>query len=85
MEQDLGCIKLWIRDLILSRLLADHRPVLQTADETPKTATAVAVETLLSLFRDIEDAQRLIRQNANKQLTLERCLSGDKGKALWRR
>ncbi len=26
LEQDLECIKFWIRDLVLSRLLTDHQP-----------------------------------------------------------
>jgi DNA polymerase-3 subunit delta' len=71
LEQDLGCIKLWIRDLILSRLLAGHRPVLRSDERTMKRAQQAGVEKLLCLFTDIENAQRLIRQNANKQLTLE--------------
>ena len=71
LEQDLGCIKLWLRDLILSRLLTDHQRVLPTAQENPDTVLPVAVETLLSLFADLEKAHMLIRQNANKQLTLE--------------
>jgi DNA polymerase III subunit delta' len=71
LEQDLECIKLWIRDLVLSRLLSDHNPMLQTNEHTRKTARMVSVETLLSLFADIENAHLLLRQNANKQLTLE--------------
>ena len=71
LEQDLGCIKLWLRDLIRSRLVTDYRPALETAARTLNQAPSVAVATLLSLFMDIENAHRLIRQNANKQLTLE--------------
>ncbi len=71
LEQDLGCIKLWIRDLILARLPAAHRGVWSIAREDPDTAPPVTVEALLSLFVDLEKAHMLIRQNANKQLTLE--------------
>ena len=71
LEQDLECIKLWIRDLVFSRLLTDHRPMLQLDQETMKKAQHVPVESLLLLFVEIENANRLIRQNANKQLTLE--------------
>jgi DNA polymerase III subunit delta' len=71
LEQDLECIKLWIRDLVLSRLFADHNPMLQTSERTLKSARKVTVETLFSLFADIENAHLLLRQNANKQLTLE--------------
>lgn len=71
LEQDLGCIKLWLRELILSRLLEAHRPVLQANEDTMERAQHVRVEQLLYLFDDIENAERLVRQNANKQLTLE--------------
>ena len=71
LEQDLECIKLWIRDLVLSRLLTDYVPTLPTNEHTLKSVRKVAVETLLSLFTDIENAHLLLRQNANKQLTLE--------------
>jgi DNA polymerase III subunit delta' len=71
LEQDLECIKLWIRDLVLSRLVTDYDPILQTDDRTLESARKVTVGTLLSLFADIERAHLLLRQNANKQLTLE--------------
>jgi DNA polymerase III subunit delta' len=71
LEQDLECIKLWIRDLVLSRLLADHSPMLQTDECTMRSAKNAPVEGLLSLFIEIEKAHLHIRQNANKQLTLE--------------
>lgn len=71
LEQDLGYIKLWVRDLILSRLLPDQERGLPTAAETPAKVIVAAVEPLLSLFTELEKAQRLIRQNAHKQLTLE--------------
>jgi DNA polymerase-3 subunit delta' len=71
LEQDLECIKLWIRDLVLSRLLTDYSPMLQTDEPTLKQARKMSVESLLSLFVEIENARLLLRQNANKQLTLE--------------
>jgi len=71
LEQDLGYIKLWVRDLILARLLPDQERGLTTVAETLAKVIVAAVEPLLSLFTELEKAQRLIRQNAHKQLTLE--------------
>ncbi len=71
LEQDLECIKLWIRDLALSRLFTDYAPMLRTSEHVLRSARKVTVETLLSLFAEIENAHLLLRQNANKQLTLE--------------
>ncbi len=71
LEQDLGYIKLWVRDLILARLLPDQERGTPTAAEIPTKVAVAAVEPLLSLFTELEKAQRLIRQNAHKQLTLE--------------
>jgi DNA polymerase III subunit delta' len=71
LEQDLECIKLWIRDIVLSRLVADYHPMLQIDDGALMKAQKTSVESLLSLFVEIENAHSRIRQNANKQLTLE--------------
>jgi DNA polymerase III subunit delta' len=71
LEQDLECIKLWVRDLALSRLISDHIPMLPADESTVKQARKRSVESLLSLFAEIEKARLLLRQNANKQLTLE--------------
>ena len=71
LEQDLECIKLWLRDLVLSRLISDYIPMLPADESTVKQARKRSVESLLSLFAYIEKARLLLRQNANKQLTLE--------------
>jgi DNA polymerase-3 subunit delta' len=71
LEQDLECIKLWIRDLVLSSLLADHTPMMQVEDCSTKRSEKASIECLMSLFVEIEKAHLHIRQNANKQLTLE--------------
>jgi len=71
LEHDLECIKIWIRDLVLARLLKKHHPTLEADESTMKQAQDVPVDSLLSLFVDIENAHRQIRQNANKQLALE--------------
>jgi DNA polymerase III subunit delta' len=71
LEQDLECIKLWVRDLVLSHLLTDYTPILQSGECTMRNAREASVERLLSLFVEIEKAHLHIRQNANRQLTLE--------------
>jgi DNA polymerase-3 subunit delta' len=70
LEQDLECIKLWVRDLILSRLMKDGhadshggRPGLHPGDPV--------VSNLFHLYNEVELAMQRLRQNANKQLTLE--------------
>jgi DNA polymerase-3 subunit delta' len=71
LEQDLECIKLWVRDLVLSRLTPQYRPVIQMDAEMLSKVRDVGVESLFSLYKEIEEALRNLRQNANKQLTLE--------------
>jgi DNA polymerase III subunit delta' len=71
LEQDLECIKLWVRDLVLSHSLANYTPMLQVEGCTMKNPEKASVESLMSLFVEIEKAHLHIRQNANKQLTLE--------------
>jgi len=70
LEQDLECIKLWLRDVILSRLTSDYRPSL-AVDEIPKGIQNASVQHLFSLYDQIEEAVQNLRRNANKQLTLE--------------
>lgn len=71
LEQDLECIKLWIRDLILSRLTKDYRPVFQGNDMTGSRVQVISIETLFALYNSIEEALQNLRRNANKQLLLE--------------
>jgi DNA polymerase-3 subunit delta' len=71
LEQDLECIKLWVRDLILSRLTTDYRPVIQTDVEAMERLRGIPMENLFRIHREIEEALQNLRQNANKQLTLE--------------
>lgn len=69
LEQDLECIKLWIRDITLSRLINNYRPSL--AAEIPKQFRETSVQRLFGLYDQIEQAVQNLQRNANKQLTLE--------------
>ncbi|MGA7876687.1 MAG: DNA polymerase III subunit delta' [Desulfoferrobacter sp.] len=70
LEQDFLCIKLWLRDVILSRLLEDHRPAFELT-QIPDGIRDTSMEYLFSLYDQIEEAVQHLRGNANKQLTLE--------------
>lgn len=70
LEQDFLCIKLWLRDIILSRLLRDHRPAFEL-NQIPDGMRNASMEYLFSLYDQIEEAVQHLRGNANKQLTLE--------------
>ena len=70
LEQDFECIKLWLRDVILSRLVPDYRPAFM-ADPQSTGLEKVSLERLFSLYDQVEKAVQHLRRNANKQLTLE--------------
>ena len=70
LEQDFLCIKLWLRDIILSRLLKDHRPAFEL-NKIPDGMKKNSIEYLFSLYDQIEEAIQNLRGNANRQLTLE--------------
>jgi DNA polymerase-3 subunit delta' len=71
LEQDMEWIKLWLRDLICSRLVSDHHPIFQTHETFHRRIGSVKVDFLFTLYDQIEQAVQHLRQNANKQLTLE--------------
>jgi DNA polymerase III subunit delta' len=70
LEQDFECIKLWLRDVILSRLIHDYRPAF-LVDTRSTGMEEVSLEQLFRLYDQIEEAVQHLRRNANKQLTLE--------------
>lgn len=70
LEQDLECIKLWLRDIILSRLITDYRPSL-AMDDIPGGIQNASAQRLFGLYDKIEEAVQTLSRNANKQLTLE--------------
>ncbi|NLI31961.1 MAG: DNA polymerase III subunit delta' [Deltaproteobacteria bacterium] len=71
LEQDLEWIKLWMRDLILYRLLKDHQSFSVPDERTLRAAGCVSVDTLFVLYDNIEKALQQLRRNANKNLVLE--------------
>jgi DNA polymerase-3 subunit delta' len=71
LEHDLECIKLWLRELVLSRSLVNFTPMLHDEGCTVNNVEKATLESLMSLFFEIEEVHLHIRQNANKQLTLE--------------
>ncbi len=82
LEQDLECIKLWLRDLIISLLTEDEAgaafgPGAMAEDMLPESGS---VMDLFLLYDETEAAMRHLKQYANKQLTLEGVCLAIKGK-----
>ena len=71
LEQDLECIKLWMRDVILCRLLENHQPLFELDRSTLRAAGRTGTDTLFSIYEQIEQALHRLRQNANKNLVFE--------------
>lgn len=71
LERDLECIKLWVRDLVLAKVLADHQPAFETDSRVLHLIAGVSTETLFALYDRMERALQHLRQNANKQLVME--------------
>lgn len=71
LEQDLESVKLWIRDLLLSRLLIEYHSVFPLDARTLDAARGIPIETLFQLYDRTDQAVQNLRLNANKQLTLE--------------
>lgn len=71
LEQDLECVKLWVRDLLLSRLLEGYRHAFEAEDPETEPGPEVSVEDLSALYDQVEESIGRLRGNANKQLVLE--------------
>lgn len=72
LEQDLEYLKLWVRDLLLSRLVGEHHQVSDfDVNLGEMISDNIPVENLFRLYDEIEQSQQHLRRNANKQLTLE--------------
>ncbi len=71
LEQDLECVKLWVRDLLLSRLIGDYSRAFGQTSGFSDTAGEVSAEDLFRLYDEVEEAITRLRQNANRQLILE--------------
>ena len=74
-EQDLEFIKLWVRDLILFRVVGNSGQAARlTFDLNPRTkeaAGSVPLEHLFILYQRVELAMQGLKVNANLQMTLE--------------
>ena len=71
LEEDLECIKLWLRDLIFSRLMIEYRSVLPLDAKTLSAVRCIPIEYLFQLYDRLDRAVQSLRLNPNKQLTLE--------------
>lgn len=70
-EQDLECIRLWVRDLILLRLTRNRPRTFALNDKTMEAVRGIAPDRLFALYHSIEQAMRNLKVNANLQLTLD--------------
>ncbi len=70
-EQDLECIRLWVRDLVLFRLAGGYPHTFELNDRTKEAAGAIPPERLFLLYHNVEQAMQGLRVNANLQMTLE--------------
>jgi len=72
LDEDLECIKLWLRDVIHHQLATARLTSLESADRRAAVQPAEgSVEQLFRLFDFVEQAHQQLRVNANKQLVLE--------------
>lgn len=76
LDDDLDCIKLWLRETIHSQLTGRRPPFSRSiarpqAPTRPVECTDVFIEKLFRLYDGVEQAQQHLRVNANKQLVLE--------------
>ncbi|MEM5788927.1 MAG: DNA polymerase III subunit delta' [Syntrophobacteraceae bacterium] len=70
-EQDLECVRLWIRDLILLRLAGERPLTFTVSGKTEDAVRKTAPQLLFMLYYGVEQAVRNLKVNANLQLTLE--------------
>ncbi|MEN6439083.1 MAG: DNA polymerase III subunit delta' [Syntrophobacter sp.] len=70
-EQDLDCIRLWVRDLVLLRLAGTRPLTFSVEDKTKEAVRNIAPERLFMLYYCVEQAVRNLKVNANLQLTFE--------------
>jgi DNA polymerase-3 subunit delta' len=72
LDEDLECIKLWLRDMIHQQLTTARLTALESGGRKGAVQPADgSVEPLFRLFDFVEQAHQQLRVNANKQLILE--------------
>ncbi|WP_170180234.1 DNA polymerase III subunit delta' [Desulfoglaeba alkanexedens] len=70
LEQDMECIKFWLREKIMVGLEGSGDPEIFAAASAEATGR-LSIEALLELYQAIEETARRLRQHANRQLALE--------------
>jgi DNA polymerase III subunit delta' len=70
-EQDLECIRLWVRDLIIYRLTGNRPLTFELDGKTKEALRFISPERVFLLYHNIEQAMQNLKVNANLQLTLE--------------
>ncbi len=71
LEQDIQCMKFWMRDVILSSLFVEHEPVLPLNPHVLQALHGESTEALLEIYDALEAATWHLSVNANKQLIIE--------------
>ncbi|SMC22274.1 DNA polymerase-3 subunit delta' [Desulfacinum hydrothermale DSM 13146] len=70
LEQDLECIKFWVRESLMQHLGMTEKTAFQELDAS-KARAVQDPETLLKIYQVVENAVQHLRAHANKQLILE--------------
>ncbi len=71
LEEDLQCIKFWMRDMVFSVLLADYEPIFELDPHILHSLNRLPAEDLFELYDHVEAAAHHLTLNANKQLMAE--------------
>jgi DNA polymerase-3 subunit delta' len=71
LEQDLQCIRFWLRDVILTLLAADYQPIFEYNPGILHSFPGISPDELFEVHDTLESASRDLTLNANRQLTLE--------------
>lgn len=71
LEQDLDCIKFWLRELLHSRIRKNSGAGPSGPPQLQDLGADLAVEAIFRLYAELDRASRDLRHFANKQLTLE--------------
>ncbi|OIP91819.1 MAG: DNA polymerase III subunit delta' [Syntrophobacteraceae bacterium CG2_30_61_12] len=71
LEQDLDCIKFWLRELLHSRIRKSSSAGQRGPGELRDLGAGLAAEAIFRLHAELDRACRGLRRFANKQLTLE--------------
>lgn len=62
---------MWVRDLLLSRVIDGYRQAFEPDDPCAVCGGEVSPDSLLTLYDRVEESIGRLRGNANKQLVME--------------